>query len=35
MFHGHNERVSLDSLHLTTDFLAVTVDRFGARLAAE
>ncbi len=35
MFHGHNERVSLDSLHLTTDFLAVTIDRFGARLAAE
>ena len=35
MFHGHNERVTVDSVNLTTDFLAVSVDRFGARLAAE
>ena len=29
MFHGHNERVSVDSVGLTTDFLASTVERFG------
>ena len=29
MFHGHNERVSVDSVGLTTDFLATTVERFG------
>lgn len=35
IFHGHNERVSVESMHLTTDFLATTVERFGARSAVE
>lgn len=34
MFHGHNERVSLESVDLTTGFLATTVERFGARTAS-
>ncbi|NNC74276.1 MAG: M20/M25/M40 family metallo-hydrolase, partial [Acidimicrobiia bacterium] len=33
MFHGNDERVSLDSLDLTTAFLDTTVTRFGARSA--
>jgi acetylornithine deacetylase/succinyl-diaminopimelate desuccinylase-like protein len=32
MFHGNNERVSVASVHLTTDLLAETLHRFGARL---
>lgn len=35
MFHGHNERVSVDSVNLTTEFLATTVERFGIRSVAE
>lgn len=35
IFHGHNERVSVDSMNLTTDFLAATVERFGVRSIAE
>ena len=35
MFHGHNERVSVDSMALTTDLLDVTIERFGARVAGE
>ena len=34
MFHGHNERVSVDSMNLTTEFLAVTVERFGVHSVA-
>lgn len=30
MFHGHNERISEDSIGLTADFLATTISRFGA-----
>jgi acetylornithine deacetylase/succinyl-diaminopimelate desuccinylase-like protein len=29
MFHGHNERVSVESMRLTTEFLATTIERFG------
>ena len=28
MFHGHNERVSVDSVGMTAEFLATTVERF-------
>lgn len=31
MFHGHNERVSVDSVGLTAEFLATVVERFGVR----
>jgi acetylornithine deacetylase/succinyl-diaminopimelate desuccinylase-like protein len=34
MFHGHNERVSVASMALTTEFLAVAVERFGVRSVA-
>jgi acetylornithine deacetylase/succinyl-diaminopimelate desuccinylase-like protein len=32
MFHGNNERVSVASVSMTTELLAQTLDRFGARL---
>jgi acetylornithine deacetylase/succinyl-diaminopimelate desuccinylase-like protein len=32
MFHGHDERVSEESLALTTQLLGATVDAFGERL---
>lgn len=31
MFHGHDERITLDSMHLTVDFLAATVAAFERR----
>ncbi|MDH3471674.1 MAG: M20/M25/M40 family metallo-hydrolase [Acidimicrobiia bacterium] len=34
MFHGNDERVSEVSVDLTTDFLAATVEAFGARTAS-
>lgn len=34
MFHGHDERVSEESLRLTTEFLGRTVSRFGEESAA-
>lgn len=34
MFHGHNERVSVDSVTLTTEFLATAVERFGVHSVA-
>ena len=35
MFHGHDERVSETSVGLTTEMLALTVERFGARTARD
>ncbi len=32
MFHGDDERVSEASVGLTTDMLALTLERFGARI---
>jgi acetylornithine deacetylase/succinyl-diaminopimelate desuccinylase-like protein len=32
LFHGHDERVSIGSIEATTALLALTVDRFGARV---
>ncbi len=34
LFHGHDERVSVGSVELTTEMLAVTLDRFGARVTS-
>ncbi len=34
IFHGHNERVSVQSLEKTVEFLATTVERFGVRSVA-
>jgi di/tripeptidase len=35
MFHGHNERVSVDSVGMTAEFLAATVERFAVHSVAE
>ena len=35
MFHGHNERVGVESMRLTTEFLAVVVERFGVHSVVE
>ena len=35
LFHGHDERVSIGSIESTTALLALTVERFGARIAEE
>ncbi len=35
MFHGHNERISEDSIGLTCDFLATTISRFGVHSVEE
>jgi acetylornithine deacetylase/succinyl-diaminopimelate desuccinylase-like protein len=35
LFHGHDERVSIGSIEATTALLALTVERFGARIAEE
>jgi acetylornithine deacetylase/succinyl-diaminopimelate desuccinylase-like protein len=32
MFHGNNERVSVNSVGLTTEMLALTIERFGERI---
>jgi len=34
MFHGHNERVSVDSVGMTAEFLAATVERFAVHSVA-
>ena len=34
LFHGHDERVSLGSVARTTEMLALTLNRFGARTAS-
>ncbi|NIR41272.1 MAG: M20/M25/M40 family metallo-hydrolase [Actinobacteria bacterium] len=31
LFHGHDERVSIGSVERTTNLLATTLERFGAR----
>jgi acetylornithine deacetylase/succinyl-diaminopimelate desuccinylase-like protein len=35
MFHGHNERISLRSMELTTSFLGTAIARFGERSLAK
>ncbi len=35
MFHGHNERITEDSIGSTVDFLTTTISRFGVHSVAE